>query len=53
MLNNKTMVQYPQDLVPTRDIVDGSVLANDAGTLVYVVLNRRFVFSGRRRHVEQ
>jgi hypothetical protein len=37
VLNNKTMVQYPQDtgtLVPSRDIVDGTVLPNDTGTLV-------------------
>jgi hypothetical protein len=37
ILNNKTMVQYPQDsgtLVPSQDIVDGTVLPNDAGTLV-------------------
>nr|CCX34980.1 Hippo [Blattella germanica] len=36
-VNNKTMVQYPQDsgtLVPERDLVDGTVMANDAGTLV-------------------
>jgi len=37
IVNNKTMVQYPQDsgtLVPSRDLVDGTVLANDTGTLV-------------------
>lgn len=37
ILNNKTMVQYPQDsgtLVPSRDLVDGTVLTNDTGTLV-------------------
>lgn len=37
IINNKTMVQYPQDsgtLVPSRDIVDGTVLPNDTGTLV-------------------
>jgi hypothetical protein len=37
VLNNKTMVQYPQDsgtLVPSRDLVDGTVLPNDTGTLV-------------------
>jgi hypothetical protein len=37
ILNNKTMVQYPQDsgtLVPSRDLVDGTVLPNDTGTLV-------------------
>ncbi|KAJ4430170.1 hypothetical protein ANN_22380, partial [Periplaneta americana] len=38
ILNNKTMVQYSQDsgtLVPSRDLVDGTVLSNnDAGTLV-------------------
>jgi hypothetical protein len=31
------MVQYPQDsgtLVPSRDLVDGTVLPNDTGTLV-------------------
>jgi hypothetical protein len=37
VLNSKTMVQYPQDsgtLVPSRDLVDGTVLPNDTGTLV-------------------
>lgn len=37
VINNKTMVQYPQDsgtLVPSRDLVDGTVLTNDTGTLV-------------------
>jgi serine/threonine kinase 3 len=37
IVNNKTMVQYPQDsgtLVPSRDLVDGTVLTNDTGTLV-------------------
>lgn len=37
IINNKTMVQYPQDsgtLVPSRDLVDGTVLTNDTGTLV-------------------
>ncbi|KAJ9595224.1 hypothetical protein L9F63_013485, partial [Diploptera punctata] len=37
ILNNKTMVQYPQDsgtLVPSRDLVDGTVISNDGGTLV-------------------
>jgi hypothetical protein len=37
IVNNKTMVQYPQDsgtLVPSRDLVDGTVLPNDTGTLV-------------------